>query len=108
MIARRCTMRCSVFAWLWRCCRRVPYHIHEQVARITTAKTELFKQLHRQPTMAELSAATGMSVEKIQEALSANSAVASLETPAAGDGDEGAMEMKDMLAVSAQVKPSST
>jgi DNA-directed RNA polymerase sigma subunit (sigma70/sigma32) len=79
---------------------RIPYHIHEQIARITTAKAELVKKLRRQPTAAELSEATGLSVEKMQEALSANSTVGSLETAAVGD-DDGAAEIKDMLAVSA-------
>lgn len=65
---------------------RVPMHIIELLSKMGVARGQLFQQLHREPTLAELAAALNITVEKVKE-LQAIKEPSSLDTTIGDDED---------------------
>ncbi|WP_279582581.1 SigB/SigF/SigG family RNA polymerase sigma factor [Fodinicola feengrottensis] len=61
---------------------RVPRRLQEQQAAIARASTELFQQLGRSPTVAELSAATGLTEEQALDCLECSHAYSTVSLDA--------------------------
>ncbi len=72
---------------------RLPSHVVDTLTMLSKASGTLLKELGREPTAAELSELTGMTVDKVETALSATADVISLS---AGVGDD-ATEFGDLL-----------
>lgn len=66
---------------------RVPSHVVEMLNRITKADRDLTVELKREPTLAELSERTLISVEKIEELRQISSVSISLDEPVGSDED---------------------
>ena len=66
---------------------RVPVHVIERERKIAKTERELADELGREPTDAELAAATKLSVRMIAEARSAARTVTSLDKPVGEDDD---------------------
>jgi RNA polymerase primary sigma factor len=73
---------------------RLPVHVVERRQRLAAARMRLEVQLGREPTVAELAPATGLSEQHAREALSAVEPPASLSLPVGRDTDE---ELGDLL-----------
>jgi RNA polymerase primary sigma factor len=65
---------------------RLPLHVADQVRRLLRARRELAQKLNRDPSMIELSKATGLTERRIAELLRLVEDPVSLDTPV-GDGD---------------------
>ena len=74
---------------------RIPVHIGQRERKIGRAERELAAQLERQPTDDEISAASGVPVEQIEEIRDAGRAVTSLDKPI---GEEGEAALGDLFA----------
>ncbi len=72
---------------------RLPSHVVDTLTMLSKASGTLLKELGREPTAAELSELTGMTIDKVETALSATADVISLS---AGVGDD-ATEFGDLL-----------
>jgi RNA polymerase sigma-B factor len=70
---------------------RVPRDLQELALRVERTVADLTRELHRSPSVAELSERLGQSEEAILEALEAAGAyhATSLETPRSGEGEPG-------------------
>lgn len=66
---------------------RVPVHMVENINKIRRATTMLLHRNGREPSVEEIAAATGLSVQKVREAQCAAQEPLSLETPIGEDGD---------------------
>jgi len=74
---------------------RIPVHIGQRERKIVRAERELAAQLERQPTDEEISAASDVPIEQIEEIRAAGRAVTSLDKPL---GEEGDTAFGDLLA----------
>jgi RNA polymerase primary sigma factor len=74
---------------------RIPVHIGQRERKIARAERELAAQLERQPTDEEISAASGVPIEQIEEIRDAGRAVTSLDKPI---GEEGETAFGDLIA----------
>jgi RNA polymerase primary sigma factor len=74
---------------------RIPVHIGQRERKIARTERELAAQFERQPTDEEISAASGVPIEQIQEIRDAGRAVTSLDKPL---GEEGDTAFGDLLA----------
>ena len=74
---------------------RIPVHIGQRERKIARTERELAAQLERQPTDEEISAASGVPVEQIEEIRDAGRAVTSLDKPI---GEEGESAFGDLIA----------
>jgi RNA polymerase primary sigma factor len=74
---------------------RIPVHIGQRERKIVRAERELAAQLERQPTDEEISAASGVPVDQIEEIRDAGRAVTSLDKPI---GEEGETALGDLFA----------
>jgi RNA polymerase primary sigma factor len=74
---------------------RVPTHVHERRGKLSRAARKLETELGRPATHEELSAATGLSLVHVDEALGVVEARVSLNQPI---GDDGGGEFGDLLA----------
>jgi RNA polymerase primary sigma factor len=74
---------------------RLPSHLMDTLATLSRTSSVLLKSLGREPTPAELSAETGIAVDKVRAALRAAPDLVSLS---AGVGDDGDHELGDLLA----------
>jgi RNA polymerase primary sigma factor len=74
---------------------RIPVHIGQRERKIARTERELAAQFERQPTDEEISAASGVPIEQIQEIREAGRAVTSLDKPL---GEEGDTAFGDLLA----------
>jgi RNA polymerase sigma factor (sigma-70 family) len=72
---------------------RLPSHVVDTLTTLSKASGTLLKELGREPTAAELSELTGMSIDRVETALSATADVISLS---AGVGED-ATEFGDLL-----------
>ena len=66
---------------------RVPAHTAERMRKIITAQRELYQQLGRAPSSAEVSAACGISEAKVRQLLELIPEIGSLDTPVGEDAD---------------------
>ncbi len=73
---------------------RIPVHVVEKLHRITRAERKLGGELSRDPTVDELSAATGIPLEEVTVILAAAQVPVSLEKPV---GDEEGSELGDFI-----------
>src|SRR6476469_1298566 len=73
---------------------RIPVHIGQRERKIGRAERELAAQLERQPTDEEISAASGVPIEQIEEIRDAGRAVTSLDKPI---GEEGEAALGDLF-----------
>jgi len=66
---------------------RVPRHLQEKAQLLAPATERLLAKLHRSPSLAELAAAVGLSIEELTEVLEvdANYKATSLDQPSYGD-----------------------
>jgi RNA polymerase primary sigma factor len=74
---------------------RIPVHIGQRERKIARTERELAAQLERQPTDEEISAASGVPIEQIEEIRDAGRAVTSLDKPI---GEEGETALGDLFA----------
>ncbi|HEX4735454.1 MAG TPA: sigma-70 family RNA polymerase sigma factor [Thermoleophilaceae bacterium] len=74
---------------------RIPVHIGQRERKIARAERELAAQLERQPTDEEISHASGVPLEQIEEIRDAGRAVTSLDKPI---GEEGETALGDLFA----------
>jgi RNA polymerase primary sigma factor len=74
---------------------RIPVHIGQRERKIARTERELAAQLERQPTDEEISAASGVPIEQIEEIRDAGRAVTSLDKPI---GEEGETAFGDLIA----------
>ena len=81
---------------------RVPVHVHERRQKLGRMRTKLEIELGREPTRDELAAATGLSLQHVEEALEAAEAAVSLNQPVGADGGN---ELGDLFADSEAVDP---
>ncbi len=81
---------------------RVPVHVHERRQKLGRMRTKLEIELGREPTREELAAATGLSLQHVEEALEAAEAGVSLNQPVGADGSN---ELGDLFADSEAVDP---
>jgi RNA polymerase sigma factor (sigma-70 family) len=65
---------------------RLPVHVADQVRRLLRSRRQLAQKLNREPTLAELTAESGLPESKIRDLLSLVEDPVSLETPV-GDGE---------------------
>lgn len=72
------------------CLIRVANYTAERIKKVLSARSALEKQLGEQPTVEEISAECGYSVDVVQELLSYDMSVLSLNTPV---GEDGTLEM---------------
>jgi RNA polymerase primary sigma factor len=82
---------------------RVPVHVHERRIKIAREANKLQAQLGREPTREEISDATKMPLQHVQEALDAASANVSLNQQV---GNEGDGELGDLFADNTSSDPS--
>jgi RNA polymerase primary sigma factor len=73
---------------------RVPVHAVETINKLNRVRRELLQQVGREPTVAEMASALGVSPGKVREIQKANQEPVSLETPV-GDDDES--ELGDFI-----------
>ena len=73
---------------------RIPVHVVERQQELSRAARRLEVEFGREPTREELAEATGLTIQHVEEALSAASASVSLNQPVGADG-EG--ELGDLL-----------
>jgi RNA polymerase primary sigma factor len=73
---------------------RLPIHVVERQHLLTRVSPELEASLGRQPTYAELAAATGLSLRHVAEALEAPRTAVSLNQPV---GDDEAVELAELI-----------
>ncbi len=73
---------------------RVPVHAVETINRLNRVQRELLQTSGREPTLAEIAAALGVSTTKVREIQKANQEPVSLETPV---GDEDESELGDFI-----------
>src|SRR6476620_3110986 len=73
---------------------RIPVHIGQRERKIVRTERELAAQLERQPTDEEISAASGVPIEQIEEIRDAGRAVTSLDKPI---GEEGEAALGDLF-----------
>jgi RNA polymerase sigma factor (sigma-70 family) len=81
---------------------RLPSHLMDTLATLSRSSSVLLKALGREPTAAELSADTGIAIDKVESALRAAPDLVSLS---AAVGDEGDHELGDLLADPASEAP---
>ena len=81
---------------------RLPSHLMDTLATLSRSSSALLKALGREPTAAELSADTGIAIDKVESALRAAPDLVSLS---AAVGDEGDHELGDLLADPASEAP---
>src|SRR4051794_9164528 len=74
---------------------RIPVHIGQRERKIARTERELAAQMERQPTDEEISAASGVPIEQIEEIRDAGRAVTSLDKPI---GEEGETAFGDLIA----------
>ncbi|MEA2496636.1 MAG: polymerase primary sigma factor, partial [Thermoleophilaceae bacterium] len=74
---------------------RIPVHIGQRERKIARVERELAAKFERQPTDEEISAASGVPIEQIEEIREAGRAVTSLDKPI---GEEGETAFGDLLA----------
>jgi RNA polymerase primary sigma factor len=74
---------------------RIPVHIGQRERKIARTERELAAQLERQPTDEEISQASGVPLEQIEEIRDAGRAVTSLDKPI---GEEGETALGDLFA----------
>jgi RNA polymerase primary sigma factor len=74
---------------------RIPVHIGQRERKIARTERELAAQLERQPTDEEISQASGVPLEQIEEIRDAGRAVTSLDKPI---GEEGEAALGDLFA----------
>jgi RNA polymerase primary sigma factor len=74
---------------------RIPVHIGQRERKIVRTERELAAQLERQPTDEEISAASGVPIDQIEEIRDAGRAVTSLDKPI---GEEGETALGDLFA----------
>ena len=74
---------------------RIPVHIGQRERKIARVERELAAKFERQPTDEEISAASGVPIEQIEEIRDAGRAVTSLDKPI---GEEGEAAFGDLLA----------
>ncbi len=67
---------------------RLPVHIHQAVVRLSKVNGELYKDLGREPTLAELAKELDADEEKVTELLGYLPDVLELDKPVGEDGDE--------------------
>jgi len=67
---------------------RLPVHLSETLTQIKRVTERLSQGLERQPTVEEIAAELGYSLEKVKRALRAMRQPVSLETPVGEDGDQ--------------------
>lgn len=70
---------------------RIPVHMVENLQKLERSKKKLKQQLERNPTPEELSAHSGLTLDKVQKALSVTKDPISMETPVGGDDDESSI-----------------
>lgn len=82
---------------------RVPLHTMERIRKIEMVRTMLRQETGEEPDDLEITARTGIPLEKVQELLRLNPEVCSLDIPT-GDGDDGTLGalLEDMQAVQPQ------
>jgi RNA polymerase primary sigma factor len=73
---------------------RVPAHMGETLSVLSRVSAQLLKTLGREPKPAELAAHSGISLERIEEALRAEPDLVSLSLPI---GDDGSAELEDLV-----------
>ncbi|MGH9245626.1 MAG: sigma-70 family RNA polymerase sigma factor [Acidimicrobiales bacterium] len=73
---------------------RVPAHMGETLSVLSRVSAQLLKTLRREPTALEMSAASGIPLERVEEALHAEPDLVSLSVPV---GDDGSAELEDLL-----------
>lgn len=66
---------------------RIPMHIVEALRKMRKVKTELYDELHRDPTIEELAARMEMEVDKVVTLIKSSQEVSSIDAPF-GDDDE--------------------
>src|SRR3954467_3591822 len=74
---------------------RIPVHIGQRERKLARTERELAAQLERQPTDEEVSAASGVPIDQIEEIRDAGRAVTSLDKPI---GEEGETALGDLFA----------
>jgi RNA polymerase primary sigma factor len=74
---------------------RIPVHIGQRERKIARTERELAAQLERQPTDGEISQASGVPIDQIEEIRDAGRAVTSLDKPI---GEEGETALGDLFA----------
>ena len=74
---------------------RIPVHIGQRERKIARTERELAAQFERQPTDEEISQASGVPIEQIEEIRDAGRAVTSLDKPI---GEEGETALGDLFA----------
>jgi RNA polymerase primary sigma factor len=73
---------------------RIPVHLHEHVQKVRKTVSKLTARLDREPTLAEISDATGMEPGRVQFALDLMWPIRSLDTLL---GDDGDLQLSDVL-----------
>ena len=81
---------------------RVPAHLGEALSVLARTSAQLLKTLGREPTVAELAAESGFSVDKVEDALRVEPDLVSLSAIV---GDEGGTELADLLPDTAAAAP---
>src|SRR5262245_16805967 len=80
---------------------RIPTHVQERQLKIGRARTKLDRELDREPTLEELAAETGYTVEHVDEALTTVEASVSMNRLVGDDG----FELGDLFADEQAVDP---
>ena len=81
---------------------RVPVHVHERRQKLGRARAKVELESGRDATREELAAATGLSLQHVDEALEAAEAAVSLNQPVGADGGN---ELGDLFADAEAVDP---
>ena len=66
---------------------RIPVHMVETINRVRRSQRQMFQEMGREPTVAELAAATELEPERVREILRLGLETVSLETPVGEDED---------------------
>ncbi|MGH9119193.1 MAG: sigma-70 family RNA polymerase sigma factor, partial [Acidimicrobiales bacterium] len=74
---------------------RVPAHMGETLSVLSRVSSQLLKTLGREPRAIELAAASGITIERVEEAMRAEPDLVSLSVPV---GDDGSAELEDLVA----------
>jgi RNA polymerase primary sigma factor len=74
---------------------RVPAHMGETLSVLSRVSAQMLKTLGREPKPVELAAASGIPIERVEEALRAEPDLVSLSLPV---GDDGSAELEDLVA----------
>jgi RNA polymerase sigma factor (sigma-70 family) len=74
---------------------RVPAHMGETLSVLSRLSAQLLKTLNREPKAEELAAASGIPVERVEEALRAEPDLVSLSVPV---GEDGSADLEDLVA----------